>query len=248
MSYVNHSQPVQLANATVGSVGHAAQEGAAAAQLTTFNGDTHAQQSQLGGMSASDAQQTHQVMQQAVGSCMYTMKASQQQALQRLQGQQEHKQQQQQDPGWSLPGGTPHDQQAYVAHAQQHQQLQQLQQTPQGGWGLPPLPPGAVQQQQVSQQRQQQQAPTGASPAANLSAASGPASGGPTAAADAEGMQDAGAGTAAAAPGGPPAINSLMVRMCHVLGDNGRIDIGGGICFKLPMWYDDLAKTGLVPR
>jgi hypothetical protein len=38
------------------------------------------------------------------------------------------------------------------------------------------------------------------------------------------------------------------VRMKHVLADNGVLNLGGGVVFKIPMWYDDLAKTGVVPR
>lgn len=45
-----------------------------------------------------------------------------------------------------------------------------------------------------------------------------------------------------------PASSAPVAQMCHVLEDNGRINLGGGISFKIPMWYDDLAKTGLVPR
>lgn len=36
--------------------------------------------------------------------------------------------------------------------------------------------------------------------------------------------------------------------MEHVLTDNGVLNLGGGVVFKIPMWYDDLAKTGDVPR
>ena len=36
--------------------------------------------------------------------------------------------------------------------------------------------------------------------------------------------------------------------MKHVLADNGVLNLGGGVTFKIPLWYDDLAKTGLVPR
>jgi hypothetical protein len=36
--------------------------------------------------------------------------------------------------------------------------------------------------------------------------------------------------------------------MTLVLADNGSLDLGGGVTFKIPLWYDDLAKTGLVPR
>lgn len=36
--------------------------------------------------------------------------------------------------------------------------------------------------------------------------------------------------------------------MKHVLADNGVLNMGGGVAFQIPLWYDDLAKTGLVPR
>jgi hypothetical protein len=36
--------------------------------------------------------------------------------------------------------------------------------------------------------------------------------------------------------------------MTLVLADNGSLDLGGGVSFKIPLWYDDLAKTGQVPR
>jgi hypothetical protein len=36
--------------------------------------------------------------------------------------------------------------------------------------------------------------------------------------------------------------------MKHVVADNGVLNMGGGVVFKVPMWYDDMAKTGLVPR
>jgi hypothetical protein len=26
------------------------------------------------------------------------------------------------------------------------------------------------------------------------------------------------------------------------------LNLGGGVVFKIPLWYDDLAKTGVVPR
>lgn len=38
------------------------------------------------------------------------------------------------------------------------------------------------------------------------------------------------------------------MRMKHVLADNGVLNMGGGVVFQIPLWYDDLAKTGLVPR
>ncbi|WIA28393.1 hypothetical protein OEZ86_010939 [Tetradesmus obliquus] len=37
-------------------------------------------------------------------------------------------------------------------------------------------------------------------------------------------------------------------RMTLVLADNGSLDLGGGLSLKIPLWYDDLAKTGMVPR
>jgi hypothetical protein len=36
--------------------------------------------------------------------------------------------------------------------------------------------------------------------------------------------------------------------MKHVLADNGVLNMGGGVVFQIPLWYDDLAKTGVVPR
>jgi hypothetical protein len=36
--------------------------------------------------------------------------------------------------------------------------------------------------------------------------------------------------------------------MCHVLSSTGQLQLGGGVCLAIPPWYDDLAKTGLVPR
>ncbi|WIA08331.1 hypothetical protein OEZ85_007772 [Tetradesmus obliquus] len=36
--------------------------------------------------------------------------------------------------------------------------------------------------------------------------------------------------------------------MTLVLADNGSLDLGGGLSLKIPLWYDDLAKTGMVPR
>lgn len=141
--------------------------------------------------------------------------------------------------------------------AAQAQQLQpkQSQQAQQPGWGLPPLPPNVVQQQQqqLIQQRQQQSA----HPAADAATPGAAAAGTVTAAGigslqqqqqqkRTDNSQQAAAAATAGVP--TPTTQGTTARMCHVLGDNGKLDLGGGISFKIPMWYDDLAKTGLVPR
>jgi hypothetical protein len=36
--------------------------------------------------------------------------------------------------------------------------------------------------------------------------------------------------------------------MLHIVSDNGFLNLGGGIKLQIPLWYDDLAKTGMVPR
>jgi hypothetical protein len=43
----------------------------------------------------------------------------------------------------------------------------------------------------------------------------------------------------------PPSTGPLMTL---VIQDNGSIDLGGGVSFKIPPRYDDLARSGLVPR
>ncbi len=46
----------------------------------------------------------------------------------------------------------------------------------------------------------------------------------------------------------PPSANDNTPSMLHVLTDTGDIDLGNGMRLKLPLWYDDLARTGAVPR
>lgn len=75
--------------------------------------------------------------------------------------------------------------------------------------------------------------PAGATPAATPAASA--SAGGPPPAAAAAGL-------------GIPAAEASSVRMKHVLADNGVLNLGGGVSFKIPLWYDDLAKTGLVAR
>jgi hypothetical protein len=154
-------------------------------------------------------------------------------------------QQQQQLANHMDTGGVPGGGIAQKAHqyAPQQQQpaenghtgtprLQEQQQ--QGASGLPPLPPGAP---PLQQQQQQQQRPQLAPVSVPTSAGVTP-SGSPTAAAAAAaGGLNGGSGAAA-----------VGARMTLVLSDNGRLDLGGGVSFKIPLWYDDLAKTGMVPR
>lgn len=262
MNHDTHSQPLvpaqhtetpaHLNGALAGAVGHAASKAATAAQPAPVNGTINTAQPMQDVVFADDALQGHHQLQVIRESDMQA--TAEQQPTSQLQVQQDHKQQQQSaDPTTSdaLQG-----QQAHVAGAQLCQPLALSQQTPQGGCGLPPLPPGVVQQQhQASQQhRQQQPASLGIDAAAAVSTAGRGTLRPAVAAAGAEGPRDAAApaaqqSTGAGGTGGDaPAAFKSIVRMCHVLGDNGRINIGGGISFKIPMWYDDLAKTGLVPR
>jgi len=127
---------------------------------------------------------------------------------------------------------------------------------------LPPLPPSAHQhtpQQPLLQQQQHAQAttapqhavsssgtplaPVGSTLLAGQQQLPAAASSAQTPAASASaGAAPPAAAAAAAAAGGH------NVPMTHVVADNGCLNLGGGVLFQIPLWYDDLAKTGVVPR